>query len=223
MAHQFLKSTALPPLTSKVYIHKGLNRSRKFSVNSTIKSITVKDHFISIIYSNQSLPFPLGEDQQIAQKLVSFEKDLNQTILKVASLKSGNCKLSLDTIEFGIFGAEQFRKGINLAVYNTPQRLQAQLIKNKLTALWKVEADLRSIRHVELNQLKGFKGFNDLNQIKADLDSVYKNKFEGNTYFKTVFDKYIINKPKESELTKQLEKIRTDVYYICIIRLRNMN
>lgn len=163
------------------------------------------------------LPFPISANQKLADSLVNFSELFNQEILKVKNIKKkASYKLLIDSILIGNFSGMQLQDGINLALYNTSQMKQAQLVKSILLDSWKVESDLRNIQFVEIKHLKNFEQKNDLAATEKYLNNLSSTTFSSNSYFKNQFDKYVSVKPKENQLNQQLLALREKAYAAAI-------
>ncbi len=92
---------------------------------------------ISFELLENSLPYPLTEQTQPADKFTKFTQKFNQQILSVKNLSSANYKLIIDGNAVGEYSAQELSKGVNLALYkNTPQYVQALKVE-KLVEEWR--------------------------------------------------------------------------------------
>jgi len=148
--------------------------------------------------------------------LLPFTQDLNVEELKVMDLKKGNYSFMIDTTLIGIFTAEQFKAGINLALYPTsPQYQQALAVRKILIDMWVNEANLRTIRWVEIGHLNDLQNKQDLDSVKTYLEKRFHEKFEklyNGSYYKGQFEKYVILKPNELKYNIEKEKLRLKAY-----------
>jgi endoglucanase len=212
MAYEFLKSARLPSLVSKLVIDKSASKSLKKSENCKISDFQRSSDSIVFNYLSGSLPYPVRDDQQKALTWIPFTEHLNQELIIVKHLKPGRYKLIIGEENVGEFTHAALRKGINLAGHDTPQKKHAQNVRTKLVEFWKLQADQRTLKHVEYMHLKDFARKDDMAAVKIYLDSLHRSKYPENTYLKTRFDNYVIIKPKESELSQELYRAQDQVY-----------
>ena len=217
MSYQFLK-TLQPSSTyiAKIYIEKNIKNSQKSSENCKIDDFSKEINGISFSVKENALPFPTVVNQKQALDLLPFTQDLNVEELKVMDLKKGDYSFLIDTTVIGIFTAEQFKAGINLALYpHSPQYQQALAVRKILTDMWVNEANLRTIRWVEIGHLNDLKNKQDLDSVKTYLEKRFHEKFEklsNGSYYKGQFEKYVLLKPNELKYTIEKENLRLKAY-----------
>jgi lysophospholipase L1-like esterase len=213
MAYQFLKSTHSSDYVAQICLKKNSAESSKDSKNCKIRHVKRKADYISFEVTENALPFVIGDDQKKGLELVPFIQELNVEELIAGNLKSGSYQLVIDTIVIGTFTGEQFNTGINLSLFsNTPQYKQAIQVRKVLTDMWKAEADLRTIRYVEIKHLKTFENKNDLVAVKTYLDDLFVSKLSHNMYYKIQFDRYVLIKPDEKKFEQDIEELRKKAY-----------
>jgi len=217
MAYQFLKT--LQPSSAdiaKICIKENIKNSRKASKNCKIIDFANEINGKSFSVKENALPFPIAANQKQVLDLLPFTQDLNVEELKVMDLKKGNYSFMIDTTLIGIFTAEQFKAGINLALYPTsPQYQQALAVRKILIDMWVNEANLRTIRWVEIGHLNDLKNKQDLDSVKTYLEKRFHEKFEklyNGSYYKGQFEKYVILKPNELKYNIEKEKLRLKAY-----------
>jgi len=216
MAYQFLKTEKVPQYVSKIIIDKNLVLSSKKSLNCEFKSFMKIDGEISFSVKEMALPFPAIDDQPDGLKLVPFESELNFELLQAPDLKSGQYQLTIDDKMIGTFSDAQFKDGINLADYSeTPQYQQAMEVRDRLTRLWNLEANLRTIHFVEYDPyFKTCPDIDNLSSVKIYLDSLFTVKYGLRSYNKIQLEKYLSVKPKEKEFETECDILRKEVFQI---------
>jgi lysophospholipase L1-like esterase len=215
MTYQFLKTTKSPSIVSSVVLYKNAKKSK--INNATIFNFSRTDSLIKFDLLQNSLPFPIIDEQKLAIELVPFMKDFNLEFFKVKNLKRGNYLLSIDKVAVGTFTALDLKTGVNLAQYPTLQYSQALQVKNEMSKAWKNEENLRAIYWLEFNQLPSYEGDKtDLQKIDSFLKQKFEKVYKTSPYapfFKSQFEKYIILKPNENqyiyEMNKSFEKATT--------------
>jgi lysophospholipase L1-like esterase len=136
----------------------------KSSSNCTISDLKKTPAGIGVNYLAKALPYPLdtvarGWEQQKgavkAIKVVPFMEEMNNETLQVSGLK-GNYKLLIDDEEIGIWSAEDYAKGINLAALsNTPQYQQALKIMHLNEERLEIEHRFRDYMWIEYTCFSG--------------------------------------------------------------------
>lgn len=211
MAYEFLKTQNVPSLVSEVSIDAKEKEIIK-TYNCDVKNLNFDKQEINFTIKEGALPFPINTNQNQALKLVPFQNELNNELLQVTGLKSGNYCLYIDKVLIAKFSELQLRDGVNLSLFSTtPQYQQALKVRSTLMELWKIEAQLRSIKFIEY--------CNDLNECPD------KSTFEAIVnYLKPIFDKrnsvfysmqlnnYVANKKNEAELFLQSNALRKKAY-----------
>ena len=226
MAYQFL-NTLQPssPYIAKICIKKNIKSSQKASKSCKIGDLSKGINGISFSVKENALPFPTVANQKQALDLVPFIQDLNLEELKVMDLKQGDYSLLIDTTVIGIFTAEQFKVGVNLALYpHSPQYQQALAVRKNLMDMWVIEANLRTIRWVEIGHLNDLKNKQDLDSVKIYLDKRFHEKFEklsNGSYYKGQFEKYVLIKPNELKYNLEKENLRQKAYELAQNQVHN--
>ncbi|MEO6523737.1 MAG: SGNH/GDSL hydrolase family protein [Mucilaginibacter sp.] len=215
MAYQFLKETGAPKFVSKIVVDKGVKTSRGKSINCKIESQKVDNRSVEFTCLEYSLPFPVWDDAVKALSWVPFTDELNKEILQVVDLSAGYYKLSIDSILVGKYTAAQLKEGINLATEKqTPQYQQAIRVMDLCLLYRKTEGLLRSLKFVEYNHLGELKNLNDTTEIRQLLAvNLEKLKNSGHyDYYKSQFNGYLTNKPKQPATESKLLSIQTQIY-----------
>jgi lysophospholipase L1-like esterase len=210
MAYQFLTDLKVSQYVSEITVNN--DGSLQSSTNCEILRTKKNKNSYSFFIREKSLPFPILSQQELALKLVPFQKELNQEIFRINDLPKGNYGFSIDTILIGMFTADDFKEGINLALYNTtPQYQQSLALRNVLVELWRQEANLRSIKFIEYNdEYKKCIDKSSVESIKAQLTPVFKAK--NSDFYMIQLNKYIFNKPVEKQLFELTEELRKKAF-----------
>ena len=134
-------------------------------VNCRIANVTGSANALAFDYLANSLPYPLDtvprgwgnhKKQSDALKVIPFNKEFNQEVLTVKSLKSGNYSLLIDGEEIGRWTARQLAEGVNMAeLTETPQYQQAIQIRELNEERWDIERRLRMYIWMQYDFLKG--------------------------------------------------------------------
>jgi lysophospholipase L1-like esterase len=111
MAYQFLKTTHAPEIISSITLGKSIKKSK--AINSKISDLFKSDSTIKFTLFENSLPFPITDDQKLITEIVPFVQDLNQEKLVVKSLKAGNYALRIEGNLVGNFSEKDLKYGIN--------------------------------------------------------------------------------------------------------------
>jgi lysophospholipase L1-like esterase len=213
IAYQFLKTSHSPDYVAQINLKSSTVKSNKASKNCKVKYISKKADFVSFEVTENALPFPTVDNQKQGLELVPFTQELNVEELRTENLKPGFYQLVIDTTVIETFTEKQLNSGINLSLFsNTPQYKQAMLVRNVLAEMWKAEADLRTIKYVEIKHLRTFENKQDLVAVKTYLDDLFVNKLSYNIYYKTQFDRYILIKPNEKKIELEIEVLRKRAY-----------
>ncbi|MBX7257045.1 MAG: SGNH/GDSL hydrolase family protein [Candidatus Hydrogenedentes bacterium] len=77
---------------------------------------------------DHALPFPADESMELALKYSDFTDALNRQMLTVRGLQTGKYRLEIDGKAVVELPAEDWAKGVNLAVLDTPMRAQASKV-----------------------------------------------------------------------------------------------
>jgi len=189
MAYLFLKAQRLDNLPVANFSIDVNNKKAVKEINCKISNISVKGNIVSFNYLAYSLPYPAdtiprGAYQNKAQsdglKLVPFNNEFNQEILKVTGLKPGTYQLSMDGQVISNWSAKELSSGINLAeqIY-TPEYQQALQIMLLNEERWELERRGRMYAWMEFNLLKE-KGLLFADN-KAAMDTV--NKYSTQFFF----------------------------------------
>ncbi|PPL04514.1 SGNH/GDSL hydrolase family protein [Parapedobacter indicus] len=145
------------------------------AVNCQASTIKKTAAGISVDYKANSLPYPLDtvargwgskKSQYDALRVIPFMEEMNQEQLVVTGLK-GRTQLVIDGEVIGIWSADDFAHGINLAALtNTPQYQQALGVMYLNEERWEIERRFRDYAWVQYNFFQP-RGLLDANNRKA--------------------------------------------------------
>lgn len=188
------------------------------AANCEISNVKKIKNDISFDYLAQSLPYPLdttarGWGSKASQyqviDIVPFMDEMNQEILKVTGLK-GKYKLIIDGEEIGIWSAQDFATGINMAALsNTPQYQQALKIMHLNEMRWETERIFREYAWVQFGflQQKGLLFADNreaIEVIDANLDNLWL-RGRRDMYSKMMFPE--IREARQQEMDMLVKKI----------------
>jgi lysophospholipase L1-like esterase len=143
------------------------------SKRSHITDLSAKESGIGWTELDDALPLPLDDKNagnHFLRQIADIEQDLDQQLLTVQGLSSGNYQFTIDGTPVSIFTDVELAKGVNLAILNTPMRGQAYQVS------WLVR-DRDDAHYVRLrmfvNQMKtgvsAEPGASDLSQFEKQL------------------------------------------------------
>jgi lysophospholipase L1-like esterase len=130
MAETLLKGWNAPALVSSVAIDARAGKDIE-TKNTSVKTIEREKDSLSWNETDAALPLPFNPDNAthaLLIRLTDIEQQLNQETLRVAALEPGHYELTIDTATVGTFSAAELGTGINLTLYKTPMRDQAQSV-----------------------------------------------------------------------------------------------
>ncbi|AYL94408.1 SGNH/GDSL hydrolase family protein [Mucilaginibacter celer] len=166
MAYLFLKAQGLAgKKVADVVINIGSKKVEK-AENCTIITPVIGTEHIKFNYLANSLPYPLdtipggfgqpAKAQSLALKVIPFIDEFNEELLQVKGLANGKqYQLKIDGQSMGAWAAEDYNKGINLAlINNTPQYQQALAIMHLNEERWTIERRLREYYWMHYSILK---------------------------------------------------------------------
>lgn len=121
------------------------------AVHGTAENIRAQNGGLAFTWSEHALPFPIDPDCAPALEWIPFNRDLNQEVLQVASLKPGRYSLRIDGVAIQTYSSDELASGINLAAETkTPQYQQALEVLGIMKTRTKlVSSTLRNLAHVE--------------------------------------------------------------------------
>lgn len=150
----------------------------KSTSNCIVSDLKKTSASLKFDYLAHALPYPLDTiargwgskmSQAKATAVVPFMDEMNREILKVTGLK-GKHKLLIDDEEIGVWSADDYAKGINLATLsNTPQYQQALKIMFLNEERWEIERRFRDYAWMQFGffQSRGLLFANNREAIKV--------------------------------------------------------
>ncbi len=130
MAEAILKAWNAPSQVSSISINARTANIEQ-SLNASVEHLEVNGATLQWTETENALPLPFDVKNALQQRilqLTDIQKDLNQELLRIAGLNTGNFTLAIDGKAVGVFSADDLANGINLADYHTPMRDQAQTV-----------------------------------------------------------------------------------------------
>ena len=146
------------------------------AVNAAVTGVERSGGTLRWTATENALPLPLNPGNATAallEKLTGIEEELNREQLTVTGLAAGLYTLSIDGKPLGHFTASDLAAGINLALYGTPMRHQADEVS------WLVrDRDEANYIHLRMRirnaQMGGPKGGDVMDGFESSLeDSIY--------------------------------------------------
>ncbi len=215
MSYKFLKNTNASPIVAKFDIDLKKLSDKTNNINCTVSNISYQKNILTFKVLEKALPFPIEEKHKQAIDLVPFMQELNNETLQLHNVEKGNYQLWIDSTFIDNFSDEKLMQGINLAAYNkTPQYVQAKKVKQGLEKLWDNEATLRAVAFVKYIYLDSFAQKNNAIATKNYLDSLYKFRFKGQSYYSNAFEKYNTYHSQINTLLQQADSLRNVVYQL---------
>ena len=217
IAYVMLMAQEMPSLVSKTVVAADSSKVTE-QVNAKVTQLKISPTELSFDCLESALPFPLPAGAQGVLKLVPFQKNLNQELLKVTGLADGKYTLTIDDQTVGQFDAAELAFGINLADNTkTPQYQQALVVESLNAKRHKLESiRLRGIAATEVF-LRNSGKMNDPQAVsemvlrasgwKPEMDKAVPSDRVNN-----IFDAYRKYKPVEKELLNEVEQTRAEMY-----------
>jgi lysophospholipase L1-like esterase len=218
MGYQFLKAQGVPQLVSRMAFDAETGTELE-AENCSIREVRLDGGTLSFTALENALPFPQSGFVAKGLKLVPFEQEMNQEILRVENLPDGEFALSIDGAAVGTWSSAQFAAGINLAVVETsPQFRQSLKVKELNDTRDSLNRQLRdaaftfyssglSEAGIDLNDTSAIEAF-----LAGKLKDVEDKPYYG--YFKKNFDAYASLREKEDQIRSELDGIHARLYEI---------
>jgi len=178
MAEALLKGWNAPSLVSSVTIDAGTGRVSD-AQNAAVDQVQHDKNMLRWTEVEKSLPVPFireneNEYDALLLQLTDIQQQLNQELLQITGLGTGQYTLDIDGDKIHTFSANELTKGINLADYVTPMSSQAQrvgwLVRDRDEAHY---IHLRmAVRNADTGAQVG----------KPDLMDVFENSLEDSIY-----------------------------------------
>ena len=215
MAYEFLKTQNVPQLVSSVIIDAGMPKKVKVE-NTEISFIEISDENIKFKLHDRALPMPVGNESKKALELVPFMAEMNQQILQIKNMASGDYEILMDGQIVDTVSSQKLSEGINLAEnVNTPMYKQALVVADLNNQRWLKERDIiRNIIAKEFYAANSGIDVSNFEAMKAYLlaDLEKHNGKESYNWVKGGVDSYIENKPKMEEVKKEIADLTAAMY-----------
>jgi lysophospholipase L1-like esterase len=145
MAYAFLKAQNVPHevATISVNAHK---KAADHEMNCKIDKVIASKTGVEFDALEGALPMVVPEEAKPALKLVPFEGQFNQEVVKVSGLKKGNYELKIDQNVIGEYSADELNRGVDIAENPaTPQYQQSEAVTRINTDRTKTAAKIRDV------------------------------------------------------------------------------
>jgi endoglucanase len=222
MAYFFLKDQGVPGIVSSVsldYKDARLLAEKNCKVSKLVK----KGNAISFDCLERSLPIPVSQYYQEADKLVPLTKDLNNEMIVVADLPNGSYELSIDGKKILKADAKNWGEGVNIATLPTPMQEQAAKVHELVMEKYKVERVLRGLSKLEIRMRSDKVDIGDCEARKKFFKEFLK-KIEGRNYcayYNKLIESYKKDKPQENTFKDKIKKLNADIYKEAAPRLHH--
>ena len=170
MAGALLKDWGAPALVTDVEINLKARRANRF-LNTEAGAVERDGAGLRWTQTDKALPMPVDLEDAVtalAVKSSDFMETLNQQPLRVTGLDPGHYALRIDGQQVGVFTAEAFEKGLNLAALPTPMTRQAA----EVHALTLKRANIHNARWRMLEVPLAEDGLNKLSAAMGGLDAL---------------------------------------------------
>jgi lysophospholipase L1-like esterase len=145
MAYAFLKAQNMPREVATVSVNAHKKKADQ-EVNCKIDKVIASKGRLEFDALENALPMVVPDEARPALKLVPFEGQFNQEIVKVDGLKKGTYELKIDDADVGEYSAEELQKGIDIAENPaTPQHQQSEAVTRLNTDRTKTAAHIRDV------------------------------------------------------------------------------
>lgn len=213
MASEIINTVLSSEVISKVEID--LKKKKVItSENCAVEIIKKSEKFEFKVLSN-ALPFPVKKQYKEVLKLIPFQQNFNNEIIKIYNLEKGNYTLFIDDNSIETFTSDELLKGINLANYETtPQYQQALSIFDLCEKYHKAIGMLRNISLIEYRTLNTYTGSDTYEEKRAFLDA-HNEKQKGKSWYNYAIltsNLYFEALEKEEELWNEISSLRNEIY-----------
>jgi hypothetical protein len=146
MAYLFLDQTIAPQDVWRLSIDAKSPRVLE-QKNTEASNLAATPASLSFSNKEMALPFPLIEDAKAAYDLVPFVDRLNQQVLQIRNLATGNYALKINGTDIGTYSSSHLEKDVNLATnIAIPQSILAQKIASLCKEHQSLGSTIRMIR-----------------------------------------------------------------------------
>jgi lysophospholipase L1-like esterase len=145
MAYAFLKAQNVPREVATISVN-ARKKKADHEVNCKIDKVAASKGQVEFDALENALPFVVPDEAKPALKLVPFEGQFNQEIIKVVGLKKGNYEVKIDQASIGDYSAAELQKGVDIAENPaTPQFQQSAEVTKINTDRTKKAAQIRDV------------------------------------------------------------------------------
>ncbi len=145
MAYAFLKAQGVPREVATVSVN-ARKKKADHETNCKIDQVVASKVSVEFDALENALPMVVPDEAKPALKLVPFEGQFNQEIVKVSGLKKGDYELKIDQTSVGEYSAEELQRGVDIAENPaTPQYQQSAAVTAINTDRTKTAARMRDI------------------------------------------------------------------------------
>lgn len=124
VAAQILESLKVSPLVADFTIDADAVDVNA-SYNARVSELHRDEKGLAFVYAPLALPFPKWADYETVEGVYPLTDRLNREMCHIRNLANGTYVLEFDGAKVGTFTAEDFGKGVNLAVLDTPNQRRA--------------------------------------------------------------------------------------------------
>lgn len=217
MTYAFLKAQKESPSVSNIQINVSRHLENDFENCELVGDVSYTRSGLQFSCRQNSLPFPLNDEQKEALAWIPFQKELNQMRFSVSHLAKGTYKLSIDGQVIGDFEEYQLAEGLNLANFtDTPIYQQALKVKQFNDQRAKFARKIRDIAHVTYSMLDKYPEIDrsDPLAVEATLNQ-HVEKSLGKPwygYLRNQIKNYLTNYGKVPEYRQNISKLQTQMY-----------
>jgi len=216
MAYLILKAQGVPGCVSQMAVAADSGRVVQQD-NCRISQLKATPRGVSFDCIEAALPYPVSPGAEGALKLVPFQEELNQEVLKVTGLAPGTYTLAIDGQDVGQYDAASLAAGVNLAVNpKTPQYQQALEVGRINARRHSLESGpLRTIAAIGHSLLRrGGVDVNDPEAVEKSLEEGLETRKTSPQYeyFKGQVANYRKYKPTHAATVREVEQARSEVF-----------
>jgi hypothetical protein len=95
------------------------------TMNAKVTALRACTSGVAFTYAPKALPFPKIPEYEKADTLYPLTERLNREIIEVDGLAAGSYDIAFDGAKIGTFTADEFAKGVNIALLETPNQKRA--------------------------------------------------------------------------------------------------
>lgn len=143
MAASVLAAMSESPVVASVE----LDGRRATTIRATVTNVVFAGSAVSFDYLPEALPFPALPEYSTDERFYPLTDRLNQEIIRVCGLDEGYYSLMFDGCEVGVFPADEFCRGVNVAILDTPGQ---RLAKSAAKPMYELVALTEKLRDYEI-------------------------------------------------------------------------